>query len=120
VIGDSPHAMETAETFEVVPVADRAEAEQLLRNGDVEAVVVSDDSALGFSLLALSSAPEEVVFGLSVSPNVELLEEPQTSNSLRFLIAFAFGIVFMMAALGSGAMIMQNTVQEKQSRVVEL
>src|SRR5690606_9169053 len=76
VIGDTPAAVESIETLEAVPVADRAEAEQLLRNGDVEAVVVSDDSALGFSLIALSSAPDEVVFGLSVSPHVELLEEP--------------------------------------------
>ena len=32
----------------------------------------------------------------------------------------AFGFAFMLSALGSGAMIMQNTVQEKQSRVVEI
>lgn len=120
VIGDTPTVVSDVETFEVVPVSDRAEAEQLLRDGDVAAVVVGDGSALGFSLIALDSAPTGVVSVLSVSPQVQLLDEPQTSNSLRFLIAFAFGIVFMMAALGSGAMIMQNTVQEKQSRVVEL
>lgn len=120
VIGDTPAAVATVDTFEAVTVTDRAEAEQLLRDGDVTAVIVSDGSAIGFSLIALDRIPDEVVMALSVSPDVELIEEQETSSSLRFLIAFAFGIVFMMAALGSGAMIMQNTVQEKQSRVVEL
>ena len=31
-----------------------------------------------------------------------------------------FGLVFMMSAMGSGAMIMQNTITEKQSRIVEI
>jgi len=120
VVGDVPSAVSSVETLEPVEVADRAEAERLLRDGDVEAAVLPDDGELGYSLLALDEAPDGVVAALSVSPEVELLEPAQTSGPLRFIISFAFGIVFMLAALGSGAMIMQNTVQEKQSRVVEI
>src|SRR5690606_24223683 len=100
--------------------ADRAEAEQMLRDEEVEAAILSDNSDFGFGLLALDETPDGVLAALSVSPEVELLEPSETPGPLRFLISFAFGIVFMMAALGSGAMIMQNTVQEKQSRIVEI
>ncbi|MBX3093540.1 MAG: ABC transporter permease [Cryobacterium sp.] len=120
VVGGTPPAVSAVETFDAVAAPDRAAAEQLLRDDEVAAVVLSDDSALGYSLLALDRVPSEVVAALSVSPEVELLDPQETTGSLRFLIAIAFGIVFMMAALGSGAMIMQNTVQEKQSRVVEI
>lgn len=121
VVGQTPTAVEAAENLELVPVSSRADAEELIRDGDVAAAVVPDsENPLGFALLALDSAPTSVVMLLSVSPDVVLLEESQTDSGLRVLIAFAFGIVFMMAALGSGAMIMQNTVQEKQSRIVEI
>ncbi|WP_258934737.1 ABC transporter permease [Nesterenkonia pannonica] len=39
---------------------------------------------------------------------------------MRFLIPFGFGLVFIMLAIGSGTIIQQNTIQEKQSRVVEI
>lgn len=120
VVGDTPAAVSAADTLEAVPVADRAAAEELIRDGEVEAAVLPDGGDLGYSLLAFDDVPEGVVAVLSVSPEVELLEPSSTSGPLRFIISFAFGIVFMMATLGSGAMIMQNTVQEKQSRVVEI
>ncbi len=120
VVGDVPAAVSSAESFETVPAADRAEAERLVRDGDVEAAVLPADGGAGYSVIALSEAPGAVVNALSVKPEVELLEPSQTPGPLRFIIALGFGLVFMMAALGSGAMIMQNTVQEKQSRVVEI
>lgn len=120
VVGQTPAAIGAVETIETVPAADRAEAEQLVRDGEVAAAVVPDDGALGYAVVALDDAPGVLVSTLSVQPEVVLLEEPETAGPLRFIIAFAFGIVFMIAALGSGAMIMQNTVQEKQSRVVEI
>jgi ABC-2 type transport system permease protein len=119
-VGSGADAVGSSETIEAVPAADRAEAEQLVRDGDVEAAVVPDDSTIGYSLIALEEAPGEVVAALSVSPEVELLEPAETNEQLRFIIGLAFGLVFMISALGSGAMIMQNTVQEKQSRVVEI
>lgn len=119
-VGSVPVSLESVETIEPVQVADRAEAEELVRSGDVEAAVVPDDGTLGYSLIAMEEAPDGVVAALSVSPEVDLLEPAETNSGLRFIIGLAFGLVFMMAAIGSGAMIMQNTVQEKQSRVVEI
>lgn len=120
VVGTTPAAVAAVETLEITEVADRAEAEGLVRSGDVEAAIVADDSAVGFSIIALDESPGSIVSTLSVSPEVELLEPATTPEALRFLIGIAFGLVFMLAVLGSGATIMQNTVQEKQSRVVEI
>lgn len=120
VVGSVPAAVSDSELLEVTEVADRAEAEQLVRSGDVEAALVPDDSAVGFSLVALDEAPVDLVAALSVSPSVELLDPAQTPAGLRFIIGLAFGVVFMVAVFGSGATIMQNTVQEKQSRIVEI
>ncbi len=120
VVGSVPAAVADSELLEVIEVADRTEAEQLVRSGDVEAALVPDDSAVGFSLVALDEAPVDLVAALSVSPAVELLDPAQTPAGLRFIIGLAFGIVFMIAVFGSGATIMQNTVQEKQSRIVEI
>ena len=120
VVGAVPAAVTEADSLDITEVADRAEAEELVRSGDVDAALVPDDSAVGFSVVALEEAPDGLVSALSVSPQVELLEPSETPAGLRFIIGLAFGIVFMMAVLGSGATIMQNTVQEKQSRVVEI
>ncbi len=120
VVGSVPAAVSGSELLEVTEVADRAEAEQLVRSGDVEAALVPDDSAVGFGLVALDEPPVNLVAALSVSPEVELLDPAQTPAGLRFIIGLAFGVVFMIAVFGSGATIMQNTVQEKQSRVVEI
>lgn len=121
VVGQAQESVAGLETIEGVPADDRAAAEELVRSGDVEAALVPDDTTpLGYALIALEEAPSAVVNQLSVSPTVELLEPQPTSDALRSLIPLAFGLVFMMAALGSGAVIMQNTVQEKQSRVVEI
>ncbi|PWD50388.1 sodium ABC transporter permease [Serinibacter arcticus] len=121
VVSQTQDAVAGIDTLEGVSVADRAAAEELVRSGDVEAALIPDRAApLGFTVLALEEAPGAVVSQLSVSPEVELLEPQPTSSALRSLIPLAFGLVFMMAALGSGAVIMQNTVQEKQSRVVEI
>ena len=108
-------------TLEAVPVADRAAGEELLRAEEVDAVLVPDgDSPTGYTVLGLSSQPEGVVSALAVSPPVELLESEPVSGGLRYIVALGFGLVFMMSAMGSGAMIMQNTITEKQSRIVEI
>ncbi|TNU74962.1 ABC transporter permease [Miniimonas arenae] len=102
-------------------VPDRAAAEELLRDGDVDAALVPSAQAPGgFVVLGLDSEPGSVVTALTVAPQVELLEPQTTSDGLRYLVALAFGLVFMISALGSGSMIMQNTITEKQSRIVEI
>lgn len=121
VLPGASEVVDGVPTLEGVAVTDRAEAEALVRSGDVDAAVVEDSSApSGIAVIALDEAPSDVVQALSVAPTVELLEPKPTSDGLRALIGIAFGLVFMVVALGSGAMIVQNTVQEKQSRVVEI
>ncbi|MCJ1696551.1 ABC transporter permease [Rathayibacter caricis] len=120
VVGSVPSAVTDSGTLEITEVATQADAEDLVRDGTVDAALVPDDSALGFSIVALDEAPEGLVSALSVSPEVALLEPSETPSGLRTLIGLAFGLVFMLAVLGSGATIMQNTVQEKQSRIVEI
>ncbi|GHG45537.1 ABC transporter permease [Flavimobilis marinus] len=110
-----------AETIEAVPATDRGAAEDLVRSGEVDAAIVPDGSTpLGYAVLALDDTPTEIVQLLSVAPPVELLEPNETSSGMRSIIGLGFGLVFMMTAVGSGAMIVQNTVQEKQSRIVEI
>lgn len=120
VVGPVPATVAGSELVEVTEAADRDEAEGLVRSGDVDAALVPDDSPVGFALIALDEAPDGLVAALSVSPQVELLEPAETPTGLRLLVGLAFGLVFMIAVLGSGAAIMQNTVLEKQSRIVEI
>ncbi|SNS38445.1 ABC-2 type transport system permease protein [Micrococcales bacterium KH10] len=124
VVGQSAPIAQTVESFEVTTVASADEALALVRDGSVEAAILpSEETAqdpLGFYVVALDSTPESVVNSLMVSPRVDLLEPPVTSEGLLYLISFAFGIVFMMSAMTFGSMIAQNTVVEKQTRTVEL
>jgi ABC-2 type transport system permease protein len=120
IVGSVPAALETVDSLDVTEVANRDEAEEMVRSEEVEAALVPDDSPVGYSLVALTEAPAGLLASLSVSPEVELLDESETPSGMRTLIGLAFGLVFMIAVLGSGATIMQNTVQEKQSRVVEI
>lgn len=108
-------------SLEAVPVADRAAGEELLRADEVEAVLAPDsDSPAGYTVIALSAPPDGVLAALAVTPPVELLEPEAVSSGMRYLVAYGFGLVFMICAMGSGAMIMQNTITEKQSRIVEI
>ncbi len=123
VVGQGADAVSgpAAEAIEPVDAPDRAAAEQLVRDGEVSAAVVPDEgSPLGIAVLALDETPEEVVAALSVAPEVVLLEPSDTDEGLRYLVSFGFGLVFLMSAAGYGATIAQSTVQEKQSRVVEI
>ena len=120
VVGSLPAAVAESDALDITSVADREEAESLVRSEEVQAALIPDDSPVGFSVIALEEAPDGLVSALSVSPEVELLDPSDAPTGLRFIIGLAFGLVFMLAVLGSGATIMQNTVQEKQSRVVEI
>ncbi len=129
VVGSAAELVEGIEgpdgnpVFEVVAADDEAEARALVESEDVAAAVLPDesaDSATGVRVVALTEAPDAVLGALSVTPQVELLDESETDEGIRYLISFAFGIVFMMSAMTFGSTIAQNTVQEKQSRVVEI
>ncbi|WP_129339511.1 ABC transporter permease [Cellulomonas endophytica] len=124
VVGDAGAGLRAAADgeggLELVDAADVDAARALVEDESVDAAVVPADDALGARVIARTSAPESVVAALQVSPEVELTDPDATPEALRFLVPFAFGLVFFMAALGSGTMIAQNTVQEKQTRVVEI
>jgi ABC-2 type transport system permease protein len=120
VVGSLPSAVAESGALDITEVADREEAEALVRSEDVDAALVPDDSPVGFSVLVLDEAPDGLLAALSVSPELERLDPSEAPTGLRTLIGLAFGIVFMISVIGSGATIMQNTVQEKQSRIVEI
>ena len=120
VVGGAGEELSSVAGFELNTAQDVEAAEELVRTEEVEAAIVADEaSPVGVRLIALSDPPIEVVQALSVQPEVELLDT-STSTAMRTIVSMAFGLVFMLLALGSGAMIVQNTVQEKQSRVVEI
>ncbi|MDO5492878.1 MAG: ABC transporter permease [Nesterenkonia sp.] len=117
--GEAPGPLGTA--LEQQEVSSMDEAEELLRDGEVEAIVAPDDSSpVGLTLIGLDSPPTEVAQSLSVMPTMQTLEASDTDSALGFLVAMGFGLVFMILAMGSGSTIVQNTVQEKQSRIVEI
>lgn len=120
VVGSPPAALQQSADLEIVESDSQQAAEEQLRAEEVDAIIVADDSELGYRVIGLSDEPTEVVNALAVTPDVELLDPSSTPDGLRSLIAIAFGLVFMMATIGSGMIIMQNTIQEKQSRIVEI
>ena len=121
VLGATEQVFADAEGFESVSATDEDDARRLVLEGDVRAAVLpATDSPIGVRVIALDEAPADVVAMLSVSPEVELLDEPDMNEGVRYLVSFAFGLVFLMSAAGFGSMIAQNTVTEKQSRIVEI
>lgn len=110
-----------ADNLDVTDVADRAEAEALVESGDVDAAIVGDAaSPTGFTVVADSDAPTQLMLQLAQLPPVELLSPDATNPALGYIAAVGFGIVFLLAASMFGGTIAQSVVEEKQTRVVEL
>lgn len=106
---------------EAVPVDDRAEAEDLVRSGDVEAAIVTSDTPpLNLTILGDRDVPSDLISLLSVSPSVELLDANAPNPFLAYLVAIAFGIVFFASAMTFGMTIAQSVVEEKSTRVIEI
>jgi ABC-2 type transport system permease protein len=113
--------LDGADGLAITEVADRAEAEDLVRSGDVEAAVLDDSSSpTGTLVLADEEAPDELLLMLSESPTVELLNPDAAGGPMRYLLGIAFGLVFMMAAITFGSPIATSVVEEKQTRVIEI
>ncbi|MGC0249323.1 ABC transporter permease [Pseudactinotalea sp. Z1748] len=120
VVDGAGAELDNVDGFEVTAAADVSQAQDLVRAEEVDAAIVPDEtSPVGVRVIALTDPPTEVLGALSVQPEVELLDTT-TSRGLQMLVAGIFGFLFMLFAMGSGAMIVQNTVQEKQSRIVEI
>jgi ABC-2 type transport system permease protein len=123
VVPETSSVIADVEGLEAVDAADADEARALVESEEVSAAVLPDedpDNALGVVVVGLDSAPDGVLSALAVTPPVELLDEAETSEGLRYLVSLLFGLVFLMAASSFGGTIAQNTVQEKQSRIVEI
>jgi len=121
VVGSAASVVNEADTLKAVPTADRAAAEALVRDGDVDAAVVPDTSSpTGVAVIALSDAPTTVVQSLSASPKVTLLEPSKQDPLLMYFVALGFGLAFFMSAMTFGQTIAQSVVEEKQTRVVEI
>ncbi|HTF08349.1 MAG TPA: ABC transporter permease [Asanoa sp.] len=104
--------------LEVRQVADNAAAEQAVRDGDVDAAVVTGGGDP--SVLAMDEAPSDVVNALSVAPEVRLLNPNAIDPILAYLVPFGFAIVFFFTSLTFGLQIAQSVVEEKQTRIVEI
>jgi ABC-2 type transport system permease protein len=123
VVPETAAVVEDVDGLEAVDAADPDAARALVESEEVSAAVLPDsdpDNPLGVVVVGLDSAPDSVLGALAVTPPVELLEESATSDGLRYLVSLLFGAVFLMAASSFGGTIAQNTVQEKQSRIVEI
>ncbi|MGF3056306.1 ABC transporter permease [Microbacterium sp. YY-01] len=104
-----------------VEVADRPAAEELVREGDVDAALVTGgDAVFPYTVIAFDSASTTLLLQLAQLPPVELLQTQTTDPMLRMFVALGFGLVFLMAASTFGATMAQSVVEEKQTRVVEL
>lgn len=113
--------VEGVDGLEAVPVDSVEEAEELVRDGDVEAAVIPDESSpVGLRVIADTSPPVTLMLLLSVTPEVELLDPDAIPGGLAYLVAFAFGIVFFTVGMTFGPTIAQSVVEEKQTRVIEI
>lgn len=121
-VGAAIAELETLPGVEVVEAATIAEAEQLVRDEEVDAAVVplDGDSAVPFEVIGFDEAPGGLITALSIAPEVRLLEEPGLPFGLLYLVAFGFGIVFFLSAVTFGGTIAQSVVEEKQTRIVEI
>lgn len=101
--------------LDVRVVADDGAAEQAVRDGDVDAAVVS-----GPAVLAMDEAPDEVVRALSTAPPVRLLDPDAVDPVVAFLVPFVFAFVFFITSQTFGLQIAQSVTEEKQTRIVEI
>lgn len=123
VVGDAGAEIQGLPGFETVAAASVDEAEDLVRDGAVDAALVPDTAAGtsgGVRVIADDSAPEALIMALTEIPPVDLLDPPDPDFWLNYFVAYGFGIVFFLAALTFGSTIAQSVVEEKSTRVVEI
>ncbi|MFJ6170426.1 ABC transporter permease [Curtobacterium sp. NPDC092190] len=113
-------SLQSTDGLDVTPTTTVAQAERLVRSGDVDAAVVPSDDTLGYSVVGLEDTPTDVVGALSVTPAVELLQPGTLPAGLVSAIGILFGVVFFTSAVTFGSSIAQSVVEEKSTRVVEI
>jgi ABC-2 type transport system permease protein len=106
---------------EITQVGSADEARGLVESEEVDAAVIpSADSPTGTTVVALTEAPSGLVEALSQPPAVELLDPDGGWSPIRYILAIAFGVVFMMSAMSFGMPVATSVVEEKQTRVIEI
>ena len=105
--------------FTPVPVTDEAAARAAVQDRSVAAALLPEGTA-GVRVVALDGAPAALVAELTRAPAIEVLNPATASDTMRYLVPFAFGIVFLIVVMVFGQTIAQNTIVEKQTRVVEV
>jgi ABC-2 type transport system permease protein len=123
VVPGSAALVDGLDGLDPVEATDADAARTLVREGEVDAAVLPDDdpdNLLGVTVVGLGSTPDAVVATFTIGPPVELLDPDATSAQERYLVALAFGAVFVFVATTFSGTISQNTVLEKQSRIVEI
>ncbi|MEV0706125.1 ABC transporter permease [Nocardia aurea] len=154
VVGaDTEQVLRTADTladradknvdFAARPVADIAEAEQQVRDEEVDVGLVPSDS--GWRLIGksaeddnaatyLGAAAQQIALqrnaeasgtsleqlGRGGGVTYELLDESVVDPALARIVAFVFALLFYMASVLFGMSIAQSVIEEKQNRIVEI
>lgn len=109
-----------ATELEAREVAGLDQAQALVREDEVDAAVVDDaGSTTGVRVITMSETPYEVLAALAAPPEVQMLEPEAVSEQARYLVSFAFALVFFVFGI-SGVAIAQSVMTEKQTRIVEI
>lgn len=116
------NAVPNLQGFDVTFVDTEAQARTLVRDGGVEAAIVSNStvSPLGITVIGHTEAPQAVIARVSVAPDVVILDPPKQNSLLVYFVALGFGLVFFTSAVTFGSIIAQSVVEEKSTRVVEI
>ncbi|GAA2671239.1 ABC transporter permease [Actinoplanes palleronii] len=96
-------------------VPDAATAEQLVRDGEVDAAVLPGPEVIG-----LDEDPDDVVRALSTEPQVRLLDPSDVNPVAAIVVPLAFAMLFFFTSFTFGMQIAQSVVEEKQTRIVEI
>jgi ABC-2 type transport system permease protein len=119
-VGADAARVVAATDLEARAVADRGEAEALVRAGDVDAAVIGDaGSPTGVRVVSMTDTPYQILAALTETPPVDRLDPDAVDESVRYLVSFLFALVFFMFSM-SGVGIAQSVVTEKQTRIVEI
>jgi ABC-2 type transport system permease protein len=129
-----------------VRVVDQAAGEQMLRDGDLDALVtgeptnfqvvvkqdLSDTLRSSFNVLARQLALDQQLIKAGADPaavaaavnaatvDVRTLEPPRAFQTQRFVLSIIVGILVYIALLIYGPVVAQGVVEEKSNRIVEI
>jgi ABC-2 type transport system permease protein len=118
---DAAPALAGMTGFEVSQMESVAEVEQAVRTGQAEAGLVTGQAGPGsLEIIAETEVPTGLVAVLTVSPPVRLLDPPDVAPEMRYIAGVVFAVLFFMIVMLYGQTAAQNTVVEKQTRVIEI